>query len=218
MVEIALRLYFEAPALMRPSIFGSTLMRSRKPRLYKYLIKYSGSSNFGRTCKIKQLELWESPAMEPPLDEINPLWSSNIWLFENTFIVHSLSGSLATLMVGFWRVTRRRAIQPFFTLFNQLTSRMFRFYCYSISYILYPISYPSPHYTTRSDQRGMSIIPMFQVLGDFEISFIGFGDQSKCYQLMQRSMFQTINNYKQEYQKTWIFDTCGYKFPQNNIE
>ena len=32
MVEIVLRLYFEAPALMRPSIFGSTLMRSRKPK------------------------------------------------------------------------------------------------------------------------------------------------------------------------------------------
>ena len=26
-------------------------------------------------------------------------------------------------------------------------------------------------------------------------------------------MFQTINN-KQDYQKTWIFDRCGYKFPQ----
>ena len=167
---------------MRPSIFGSTLMRSRKPRLYKYFIKYSGSSNFGRTCKIKQLELWESPAMEPPLDEINPLWSSNIWLFENTFVVHSLSGSLATLMVGFWGITRRRAIQHFFTLFRQLTSRMFRFYCYSISYILYP----SPFYPTRSDQRVNSINLMFQVLGDFEISFIGFGDQSKCSQLMQQ--------------------------------
>ena len=129
MVEVGLRLYFEAPALMRPYIFGSTLMRSRKPRLYKYLIKYSGSSNFGRTFKIKQLGLWENPAMEHPLDEINPLWSSNIWLFENTFVVHSLSGSLATLMVGFWGITRRRAIQPFFILFNQLTSRMFRFYC-----------------------------------------------------------------------------------------
>ena len=58
---------------------------------------------------------------------------------------------------------------------------------------------------------------MFQVLGDFEISFIGFGDQSKCSQLMQQWVFQTINN-KQEYQKTWIFDRCGYKFPQNNIE
>ena len=74
MVKIGLRLYFEAPALMRPSIFGSTLMRSRKPKLYKYFIRYSGSSNFGRMLKIKQLGLWENPAMEHPLDEINPLW------------------------------------------------------------------------------------------------------------------------------------------------
>ena len=60
------------------------------PRLYKYFTKYSGSSNFGHTFKIKQLGLWENPAMEPPLDEINPLWSSNIWLFGNSFVVQSI--------------------------------------------------------------------------------------------------------------------------------
>ena len=68
-----------------------------------------------------------------------------------------ISGSLATLTVGFWRVTRRRAIQHFFTLFKQLTSRIFRFYCYFISCILYLISNPSPQYPIRSDQACQSI-------------------------------------------------------------